>query len=161
MSPDRPAGRAAIVAAVLVGLLAAGCGGTAPPPPPPPPPTAAAPPSAPAREVRDAFEAYGAAQLRRDFAAACMLLTERARQTFIAGIAAGGSTDGITCEAGFGEVYGQEQLAAAFDQATRSIAIVSVDVQGDRAAVEYSTANRRSTAQLVREGGAWRIDEAG
>ena len=147
---DRLARLAAPV--VLLGLLA-GCSGgdTAPPPPDP---------SAQARDaVTATFTSYSQALLRRDFATACLTLTDDAKKALVADLNQR-NIPAQTCEQSYAALYATE-ASGALDEQGRTIRVTDVKVDGATASLTYTgTVKGRQLTQTVRAvgvGSGWQI----
>ena len=138
---------------LLLGLLAgcSGGGGDAAPPPDP---------SAQSRDaVTATFTAYSQALLRRDFATACLTLTDDAKKALVADLNQR-NIPAQTCDQSYAALYATE-AADALDEQGRTIRVTDVKVDGTTASLTYTgTVKGRQLTQTLRAvqvAGGWQI----
>jgi len=134
------------VALTAAALTVAGCGAS---------PSARQAADASAAET--VFRSYHQALLARDFPTACGLFTTQARTELVSTVNdLGGHAD--TCEQALGTLYATPVVARRYDEASRSLRVQDVQVDGDDAVVRVSYSGGAPVDTTLRRlEGQWRL----
>jgi hypothetical protein len=178
--PARRAGTRAAAAVAALAAVLAGCSAAPPAPAPVPAPSAAstAPPATPLPSatatavapgrgsvadraaVETVLRTYLSAVAARDFPTACALNAPETTQRLLDELARRGTT-AATCEDAMRALYAEPGVADGAAQIARTVAVRTVDVDGDAATVVWSVevAGRHPevTNALRRVDGRWRL----